>query len=102
MDYEQLVGSLTADVVERLRRGVETGRWPDGRAVTPQQREHSLQAIIAWEQRNLPEEQRTGYIDRGAKDRARTRHAATAAPAREEPLRFTESPKDEDTRSGES
>lgn len=73
MDYDQLVDSLSPDIVARLRRGVETGRWPDGRAVTPEQREHSLQAIIAWEQCHLPEEQRTGYIDRSAKERARAR-----------------------------
>jgi hypothetical protein len=35
MDYEQLIDSLTPDIVERLRRGVETGRWPDGSALTP-------------------------------------------------------------------
>ena len=73
MDYDQLIASLSPDIVARLRRGVETGRWPDGRTVTPEQREHSLQAIIAWEQRNLPEDQRTGYIDRSAKERARQR-----------------------------
>lgn len=71
MDYEQLIESLTPDVVERLRRGIETGRWPDGRTLTPEQREHSLAAVIAWEQRHVPEEERTGYIDRGAKERAR-------------------------------
>jgi uncharacterized protein YeaC (DUF1315 family) len=67
MEYEQLIDSLTPDVVARLRRGIETGRWPDGRPLTPEQREHSLPPIIAWEQRHLPEEQRTGYIDRGAR-----------------------------------
>jgi len=73
MDYEQLIESLTPDVVARLRRGVETGCWPDGRALTAEQREHSLAAVIAWEQRHLPEEERTGYIDRSAKERARQR-----------------------------
>jgi uncharacterized protein YeaC (DUF1315 family) len=82
MDYEQLVDSLSPDIVARLRRGVETGRWPDGRVVTPEQREHSLQAIIAWEQRHLPEEQRTGYIDRSAKERARARRDGDEAELR--------------------
>jgi uncharacterized protein YeaC (DUF1315 family) len=67
MDYQQLIDSLSPDVVDRLRRGVETGRWPDGRALTPEQREHSLQAIIAWDQRKAPAEQRVGYIDKGRK-----------------------------------
>ncbi|MEE4110680.1 MAG: DUF1315 family protein [Halieaceae bacterium] len=84
MDYEQLIASLTPDVVARLRRGIETGRWPDGRALTPAQREHSLAAIIAWEQRHLPEEERTGYIDRGARDRARQKRDGTG------PLRWAD------------
>ena len=67
MNYQEYVDSLTPDMIDRLRRGVETGRWPDGRALTPEQREHSLQAIIAWEETHLPEEQRVGYIDRGSK-----------------------------------
>jgi uncharacterized protein YeaC (DUF1315 family) len=91
MEYEKLVASLTPDVIDRLRRGVETGRWPDGRAVTPEQREHSLQAIIAWEQKNLPEDQRTGYIDRSARERARDRHA----PSEVQPLRFEDSSRED-------
>jgi len=83
MEYEQLLDSLTPDIVERLRRGVETGRWPDGRPLTPEQREHSLAAVIAWDGRNRPEEERIGYIDRGAK--ASARRAGEAAP-----LRWTE------------
>lgn len=77
MDYEQLIERLSPELLERLRRGVETGRWPDGRPLTPQQREHSLAAVIAWEQRHLPEEKRTGYIDRGAKERAAQKQATT-------------------------
>lgn len=89
MDYEQLIESLTPDIVERLRRSVETGRWPDGRAVTPEQRENSLQAIIAWEQRRLPEDQRVGFIDTSAKEReARSRDGV-------QPLRFKSRPQDD-------
>jgi uncharacterized protein YeaC (DUF1315 family) len=69
MEYQQLIDSLTPDVVARLRRGVETGRWPDGRPLTPEQREHSLQAIIAWDERHAAAEQRVGFIDKGRKGR---------------------------------
>jgi uncharacterized protein YeaC (DUF1315 family) len=79
-----MIDSLTPDVVDRLRRGVETGRWPDGRALTPEQREHSLNALIAWGERKLPPEERVGYIDRGAKAAA---FAARRAP---QPLRWSE------------
>ncbi len=85
MDYEELIDSLTPEVVERLKRGIETGRWPDGRPVTPEQRENSLQAVIAWEQRRLPEEERVGYIDKGAKARAAQRRDDV------QPLKFEQS-----------
>ncbi len=67
MDYQAFVETLSPELVARLRRGVETGRWPDGRELTPEQREHSLQAVIAWERRHLPEAERVGYIDKGKK-----------------------------------
>ena len=68
MDYQQLIASMTPELYRRLRQAVETGKWPDGSAVTPEQREHALQAVIAWGEQHLPEEQRVGYIDRGHKE----------------------------------
>ncbi|MBN7797991.1 YeaC family protein [Parahaliea mediterranea] len=67
MDYRQLIDSMTPEVYRDLKRAVELGKWPDGRRLTPEQREHCLQAVIAWGQRNLPEGERVGYIDRGHK-----------------------------------
>lgn len=66
-EYDKLVGSLTPEVYERLKRAVETGRWPDGREVTAVQREHCLNAIITWGESHLPPEERVGFIDRGRK-----------------------------------
>ena len=77
MEYQDYVDSLTPDIVDRLRRGIETGRWPDGRPLTPEQREHSLQAVIAWDQSHRPEHERVGYIDQGAKARNRNAEAET-------------------------
>ena len=81
-EYEKLVGSLTPDVYQRLKRAVETGRWPDGREVTAVQREHCLNAIIAWGERNLPPEERVGFIDRGRKGGATQLGAADNQPLR--------------------
>lgn len=64
MDYSDAIDRLDPALVEGLRRAVETGRWPDGRALTPQQRRDSLQAVIAWEARHLPQAQRVGFIER--------------------------------------
>jgi uncharacterized protein YeaC (DUF1315 family) len=68
MDYKQLIATMTPEMYRRLRLAVELGKWPDGQVLTPEQRENALQAVIAWGERHLPEEQRVGYIDRGHKD----------------------------------
>ncbi|VFT30493.1 Protein of uncharacterised function (DUF1315) [Pseudomonas aeruginosa] len=39
-----------------------SAKWPDGRKLTQEQKELCLQAVIAWELQNLPEEERTGYM----------------------------------------
>jgi uncharacterized protein YeaC (DUF1315 family) len=67
MDYRQLIDSMTPELYRRLQRALETGRWPDGRALTAEQRQHSMRAVIAWGEAHLPPEQRVGYIDRGRK-----------------------------------
>lgn len=66
MDFQQLIAHITPDIHRSLQRAIETGRWPDGRRLTDEQRALSLQAVIAYEAR-LPETERTGYIDRGSK-----------------------------------
>ena len=55
------------DVYDNMLRALQTGRWPDGRALNPEQREHCMQAVIAWGELNLPIEERVGYIDKGHK-----------------------------------
>lgn len=60
--FEQLIDSMTLEVWHNMRRAVELGRWPDGRKVSPEQRELCLQAVIAWEVKHLPEEERTGFV----------------------------------------
>ena len=70
MNYQDLVDSLNPDLVDRLRRAVETGRWPDGSSVTAAQRENSLQAVIAWDEAHRSPVDRVGFIDRGRKARS--------------------------------
>lgn len=67
MEYKQMIEAMTPEIYQSLKRAVELGRWPDGRPVTREQREHAMQAIIAWGERHLEEAERVGYIDRGHK-----------------------------------
>ncbi len=60
--FAHLIGSLTPDIYESLKQAVETGKWADGSSLTQEQKELSLQAMIAYEVRHLPEDQRTGYM----------------------------------------
>lgn len=68
MDYHELVDSMTPELFERMRRALEVGKWPDGRALTQEQREQTMQAVILWGERHLSAQERVGFIDTKAKD----------------------------------
>jgi uncharacterized protein YeaC (DUF1315 family) len=70
MDLQAVLEFVTPEVHAGLMRAVEIGRWSDGTPLTREQRELCMQAVIAFEARELPPEQRTGYIDRGSKQEA--------------------------------
>lgn len=63
MDVKQLLSSLTPEIYQNLKRAVELGKWPDGNRLSPEQRQLCMQAMIAYEQKNLPPEQQTGFIE---------------------------------------
>lgn len=67
MNIEQMLATLTPEIVQRLKTAVEIGKWPNGVALTQEQREICMQAVLVWEYTHLPEEERTGYIDKGSK-----------------------------------
>lgn len=65
--YRQSVQQMDRQVYDQLVTSLSTGRWPDGRALSEEQRQHAMQAVIAWGEMHLPVEQRVGFIDKGAK-----------------------------------
>lgn len=67
MDYQQLIDGMSPDIYRSLKRALELGKWPDGKALTQEQRHNSMQAVIAWGEKHLPERERVGYIDKGHK-----------------------------------
>ena len=52
MEIAQIVESMTEDVYQRLATAVELGKWPDGVALTPAQKENSLQLVMLWQARH--------------------------------------------------
>lgn len=65
-EFKNIVANLTPNIYQRLKKAVELGKWPDGRLLSEEQKEISLQAVIAYEiKQNLPESERIGYIEGG-------------------------------------
>ncbi|MCV6625734.1 MAG: YeaC family protein [Cellvibrionaceae bacterium] len=61
-DFEKLLDNISPEIYQNLKRAIELGKWPDGRRLSSEQRQLSLQAVIAYEHKHLPEAERTGYI----------------------------------------
>ena len=57
-EFTEFSRKLSPDIYRDLKRSLELGRWPDGRALSPEQRELCMEAIISYEAAHLPEEDR--------------------------------------------
>ena len=88
MTFDELIDSITPETYANLQRAVELGKWPDGTRLTPEQRANCLQAIIAYGERHLPEEERVGFIDRGEKEEGELCDDDHAHASAERPVKF--------------
>ena len=61
-DFIKMIDNIDPDTYASLKQALELGKWPDGSKLTREQKELTMMAIIGWEQKNLPEEQRSGYL----------------------------------------
>ncbi|MDV5356317.1 YeaC family protein [Kosakonia sp. SMBL-WEM22] len=52
MNIDEIVSNMTPEIYKRLSTAVELGKWPDGVALTPEQKENSLQLVMLWQARN--------------------------------------------------
>jgi uncharacterized protein YeaC (DUF1315 family) len=52
MDIEQIIASMTPELYQRLATAVELGKWPDGVALSEEQKENSMQLVMLWQARN--------------------------------------------------
>ncbi|MEB6378814.1 YeaC family protein [Leclercia adecarboxylata] len=57
MNIEEMINGMTPDVYQRLVTAVELGKWADGVALTPEQKENCLQLVMLWQARNNTEAQ---------------------------------------------
>ncbi|WP_241644950.1 YeaC family protein [Rosenbergiella metrosideri] len=51
-DLQRVLAEMTPEVYKRLVTATETGKWPDGVALTPSQKEHTLQLVLLWQARH--------------------------------------------------
>ncbi|RUO55701.1 YeaC family protein [Pseudidiomarina homiensis] len=57
MQFEDLLASITPETFERLVAAVETGRWPDGVALTAAQKENTIQLVMAYQAKYCPSDE---------------------------------------------
>jgi len=51
MSIEQMIDNMTPEIYQRLVTAVELGKWPDGVALTAEQKENCLQLVMLWQSR---------------------------------------------------
>ena len=65
--WHELLAAMTPEIHQSLKTAVELGKWPNGDRLSAEQVELCLQAVIAYDEHNLPETERVAYIDRSKK-----------------------------------
>ncbi len=69
-DFVQFSQNLSPEIYQSLKQSLELGKWPDGKPLSPEQRETCMQAIISYEALHVAEEDRAGYLGQTCKSQA--------------------------------
>ncbi|MDL4912343.1 MAG: DUF1315 family protein [Enterobacterales bacterium endosymbiont of Blomia tropicalis] len=51
-ELEAMLNAMTPEDYQRLATAVETGKWPDGVALTQAQRDNCMQLVMLWQARH--------------------------------------------------
>lgn len=62
MDLNLLIERMDVTTYQSLRQSLELGKWPDGQALTQDQKSLVMEALIRFGHQHLPEDQRVGYL----------------------------------------
>jgi uncharacterized protein YeaC (DUF1315 family) len=62
--FEELLASISPEIHSKLKQAIELGRWENGERLSKEQVELCMQAVIAYDEKYLSEEEKVGYIDR--------------------------------------
>jgi uncharacterized protein YeaC (DUF1315 family) len=88
MDFDKLISSMSPQVHTSLKKAIEVGKWPDGKKLTIEQKELCMEAVLNYERLYVNEEDRVGYIDRGAKTDGEQCDDKPAGEAKEQALKW--------------
>lgn len=65
MNFDDVAANLSPQLYARLKEAVELGKWPNGQALSREQKALCLEALLTYEVRaGVPEDERIGYIER--------------------------------------
>ena len=72
--FAELLSSITPEVHSKLKQAIELGRWENGERLSKEQVELCMQAVIAYDEIHLSEEEKVGYIDRSKLQNKKKEH----------------------------
>lgn len=52
MDVDKLLAAISPEIYQNMLRAVETGRWPDGKQLSDEQRDHTQQMVILYQSKH--------------------------------------------------
>lgn len=68
-EFQKVIQEMNDETYQRLKTAVEIGKWPNATVLTLQQRETSMQAVLAYEAlHNVAANQKTGFVDTSTSD----------------------------------
>ncbi|MFP1728573.1 YeaC family protein [Lonsdalea quercina] len=87
MQIEDVLNAMTPEIYQRLATAVELGKWPDGVALTAEQKDNAMQMVLLWQSRHNVEADhmsinQQGKIEIKSKQALKQRFIAAAEPIR--------------------
>ena len=87
---DEMIDRITPEIYQNMKQAIETGKWPDGRVLSAEQRETTLQAVILWGEKHLPPNERVGFVQQKEHTHCETDQPDVEGPAADEarPLKW--------------
>jgi uncharacterized protein YeaC (DUF1315 family) len=52
MDVDKLLAAISPEIYQNMLTAVQTGRWPDGKQLSDEQRDHTQQMVILYQSKH--------------------------------------------------